>query len=320
MTSERQPVDLEGLNQEFYSGDPAGYFRIRLNMLLLAAGCPDDVQTILERGVRYGGMVTMPLARSSEERDDLLLSYLVTESQALLHHVSEALLRLFLAHASPTRSPWIEVASLRDFKKFKQQAEVIASPHWPAALQDALPVVFLGGTPTEPTVSGDDPIDSITRLLRHLAAGLLEDSNLYNSVKHGMAAIASQDAYIRVATSEGEAIMASHGPSVAFLESSVADDERTWKVTRRGVSIRRAMWLSQLALMEIDALWALGRARYCGAELAGVQVVTREAVNDGISGAFADRGGISTWSRTVAIEQLPARPPKGPARRTRPKR
>jgi hypothetical protein len=49
-------------------------------------------------------------------------AFLITESQALYHHVSEALIRLFLAHSTLPPCPWIEVAALRNFGVFEQRA------------------------------------------------------------------------------------------------------------------------------------------------------------------------------------------------------
>ena len=82
---------------------------------------------------------------------------------------------------------------------------------------------------------------------------------------------------------------------------------------RTGLS-RLFSGMTQLALMEIDALWAIARARYVGTELTGVHVVTPEALADGITGAFADAGGINSFSTTVAVEitvdtTTPTRPP-----------
>ena len=292
------------LNDEFYAGDPAGYFRLRLNMLLLAAGAPDAVNELLEAGVRYEGLVTARLGRSSEERGDLQTAYLITESQALLHHVSEALVRLFLAHVGHPACPWLEVASLRSFSKFKKQAEVLTGFSWPEELEQAVPSLFLGAQGSHESNDQADAVEAITRLIRHLAKGLLDDSNLYNAVKHGVAVIASAEAHFSVATDEGQPILGSHGTSVGFLESKDADRQRTWSVTRRWVSIRRALWMSQLALIELDALWAVARARYTDADISGVQTVTRQAVEDGISGFFADRSPISRSSRVIAVEQL----------------
>lgn len=305
MTSEAPPVDWKRLNENFYSGDPAGYFRIRSNMLMLAAGASDEVQRLLEAGVRYDGLISMELGRSAEERDDLDVAYLVTESQALLHHVSEALIRLFLAHASGPACPWMEVASLRQFSDFKEQVAVLAHHTWPTELADSVPHVFFGGAPKEPDLSTDEARETVTQLLRHLAAGLLKDANLYNSVKHGMAVVGSRDAYVTLATGGGEPLMGSHGPSIAFLESESEGNTRVWKVSRRWLSIRQAMWMSQLAIVEIDALWAIARARYLGVEIKGVRTVTAEALADGITGAFADPRGINSFSTTVAVEQLP---------------
>ena len=68
MTSDAPPVDWKRLNEELYSGDPAGYFRIRSNMLMLAAGARDEVQRLLEAGVRYDGLVTMDASSPSSRR------------------------------------------------------------------------------------------------------------------------------------------------------------------------------------------------------------------------------------------------------------
>lgn len=299
--------DWKRLNEEFYAGDPAGYFRTRLNMLLLAAGASGEVERLLDAGVRYEGLVTVQLGHSSEERGDLHVVYLVTESQALLHHVSEALIRLFLAHAAATPFPWIEVGALRQFAQFKEQVAVLATSTWPKELTAAVPRVFLGGVPRSHKESAVEAASAITRLLRHLASGLLKDANLYNSVKHGMAVVGSEDAYVTIATEGGQPFMGSSGPSVAFLESEKTGDERVWKVTRRWLSLRQAMWMSQLAVVEIDALWAIARARYLDVELKGVRVVTRESVEEGITGAFADVRGVNSFSHTVATEHLRSR-------------
>ena len=84
----------------------------------------------------------MPLDRSTEARDDLHVAFLVTESQAVLHHVSEALIRLFLAHADGGDCPWMEVAALRNFSKFKQEVAVLARGSWPGHYEEAIPYVF----------------------------------------------------------------------------------------------------------------------------------------------------------------------------------
>lgn len=201
---------------------------------------------------------------------------------------------------------YFSLPTLRNFAKFKEQVAVLARSTWPTHYVEALPKVFLGAGGADPATSAAAE-RAIPRLIRHVAGRLLEDLNLYNSVKHGMAVIGSRDAYVSIAEDGAAPFMGSKGPSVAFMESQVEGDRRIWSVTRRWTSIRQAMWLSQLALMEIDALWAVGRARYLGVELKGVLVVTEEAVVDGITGwVFADAGGITRFSTKVAEEILPA--------------
>jgi hypothetical protein len=305
------PVDYDHLNAEFYAGDPASYFQYRLNLLLLAAGNPDEVEAMLTAGVRYEGVVSQPVGHSTDDVGDAHLAYLITESQALLHHASEALARLFLAHADSPPSPWLEVARLREPSAFKAKAEHLAEPLWTAEEDDFVWTVFFGTKPEAPSGVQRDSHAAVTRLLKHLAKRLLQDSSLYNAVKHGMAVLSAETG-MSLSDDETGASFGHRGSSVAFLEASGWQDrERTWTLKRRWVSIRQAMWLAQLAISEIDALWAVARARYRGAALDGVQAVTPEAVESGISGDMADRGGITSFSIVVAVEQRVPKTSKG---------
>jgi hypothetical protein len=90
---------FQQLNKRFYTADPADYFRTRLSTLMLVAGRPGDLLGLLKEGVEYGRIRSQ--ADTNAEVDAAGIDrYVTVESQVLLHHVAEALIRLFLAQIS----------------------------------------------------------------------------------------------------------------------------------------------------------------------------------------------------------------------------
>ena len=297
-------IDWDDLNGHFYSGTPSAYFRTRLNLLVLAAGRPDELAGMLAEGVRYEGLLAKITPGDKGDGDQRNhTAFLVTESQMLLHHVSEALLRLFLGHADLSPCPWLECASLTSFRVFRDRVEGLRRSYWPPALRRQVGRVFLGSaaSPTEPSDEWQDAVRAGERLLRLLARRLNEDAHLYNSVKHGMTVVASGDAYLTIGDSEGRPLIGSSGPSVAFLESERRGDDLVWFEATRWLSLRQTMLLCDLAVRQIDALWAVARARYTDADLSSVDVVTNEAL-DAVMAKDSAAGAVTRFRRVVAVE------------------
>ncbi len=111
------------MNQKFYRGSPHRYFNRRLPSLILAAADNERIRQAFEEGVSFGNLTI----RGAEDYDETeRMNYAVVESVVLLHHASEALVRLFLAHEGKPPCPWLEVARLRH-AAFKQKVEELAS-------------------------------------------------------------------------------------------------------------------------------------------------------------------------------------------------
>jgi hypothetical protein len=96
---------IEGLNHDFYRLEPATYFLFRLRNLLLSAGRGLELVQLLEEGVEVG-VFTLNVNEGSaadsldEEQQDHQHAFVTLETEVLLHHVSETLLRLYLARMS----------------------------------------------------------------------------------------------------------------------------------------------------------------------------------------------------------------------------
>jgi hypothetical protein len=96
------------LNAVFYTADPSDFIKMRVKMLSLV-GTPDvflGPAFAVDRRIgsmAFGGS-EVP---SSEERQ----RYLRTEAVTIVHHASEALLRLFFAHVDHPECPWLGMSA-----------------------------------------------------------------------------------------------------------------------------------------------------------------------------------------------------------------
>ncbi len=117
------------LNERFYEASPHEYFDQRLGLLLLAAGKPEEVEKLLQGGISFGQLglrATQDEAQhateSPETKQRKRERFITAEAEVLLHHASEALLRLYLAHEPVIGAdgppaihpcPWLQIARLR---------------------------------------------------------------------------------------------------------------------------------------------------------------------------------------------------------------
>jgi len=309
VTPEGRPVDWDTYNREFYySASPASYFMARWNLLMLSAAEPDAVGALLVAGIEYDGITAKIEDRPQTEADERQhLAFLITESQSLLHHISESLIRLFLAHAGQPVSPWLEMASLNPFWKFKAQVALLTHSHWPDGLEDEVLPVFLGRPRKDQTAQVLEAKTASIRLIRILSEHLLKDAPLYNSVKHGLTVVAGHAGFSVISEQTGQGF-GSSGTAVAFLEREKCPGGHTWKHTRQLVSIRRTLWLSHLAITQIEALWTIAMWPYSDIQPEGVTVVTNDGIDTAMIGEFSDANAITRFSHFIGFE---AHWPKG---------
>ena len=73
--------------------------------MILAAGAGDQLEEIADQWISYKGLTYRGVARQDDADDEEAVAarerFVIAESEALLHHASETLLRLCLAHEAP---------------------------------------------------------------------------------------------------------------------------------------------------------------------------------------------------------------------------
>lgn len=255
-------------NEAFYRSDPADYLLTRLQLLLLAGGRRTELEAMLQAGVQFAGFTVAPRDPAAvDDRDDQTIAadaadyqnFLTVESQALLHHAAETLLRMFLVHASQADVPWVAFRGT-SWRRFVDMVQfLIDTPPRPEVIAH----VCLGSSQRDETVTEvdwDGAVEGLSAFLRRLASVFLEDANLYNCIKHGLGTRASSTQMIL-----GSMIFAD-GPSVEFPEMSDWDenDVRIWSLTTRWVDVGEAVALTHVAANMTSSIWRVGRARFVG--------------------------------------------------------
>ena len=266
------------LNERFYNADPADYFRIRLSTLLLVAGRTGDLLGLLQEGVEYGRI--RAAADADAEVDAASVArYVAMESQVLLHHAAEALIRLFLAHAGSPPCPWFVLSAETNFSRFKKRVEdQLVKPRRREALEEEAAFILLGRRHLGP---GEDPAkwsnatENLTMFLCVLAERWLKDSRVYNAMKHGLAVIPG-DALFQILDDDGKAIRFGEGTSIEYLEPREWEKDergrrhrREWQTTIRWLDIQEALGLVEVAGLMIDSLWLVAKHRYLGNDAEG---------------------------------------------------
>jgi hypothetical protein len=191
------PENFIDLNESFYRTAPHEHFQQKIFQLLFAAGRPDDLnRAAQEGGLQIGGLSLNPnparLWRDSEQHEQ----FLAVESEVLLHHLGEALLRLYLAHESIPPCPWLEVARLRNFAQFKRLLRARFLDSGEDDRRADVADIFFGARSRDDLFAGHpEPSQevwakgarNIEGFLGFYARHVLGYSNLYNAAKHGFA-------------------------------------------------------------------------------------------------------------------------------------
>lgn len=186
------PEQYPELNRQFYAGHlgPHDYLGHRYRSVFLAAQKPESLPLAFDSQLTVGEMHA--LWPAPEPWDELeIRDYVSTESTVLLHHASEALFRLYLAHADSPECPWLAVARLRIPRHFKESVERFLDKRRDPEVQSSLAWVFYGRRTAPPGDDGswDDVTQALVRMMSHLGDRLLTEGPLYNSAKHGLSLI-----------------------------------------------------------------------------------------------------------------------------------
>jgi hypothetical protein len=256
---EVHPDAYGALNREFYGGSPAQYFEMRLRSLLTmvsneSAGLP---------GSGIGKFEDLEFTFGPDTSSDID-RYVALESTVLLHHTAEALLRLYLGHAFRQPCPWVAIASLRSFVKFKDEVSRMRTDLDSTGRQDDLLEVFSARSDRGQFALTDEEMnlhrDGLIVAMREAATTFLGDSNIYNAAKHGLALIAGESGMTITPTDDSRGSIGQSGLALVTLEVS----NNRWRERTTWLEVKRSLALIHLWTELIQSLWESARLRYVG--------------------------------------------------------
>jgi hypothetical protein len=264
---------IKGLNVDFYRLDPVNYFLFRLRNLLLAAGRGLELERMLIEGVEVG-VFAMSVPEGSkvesldEEQKDEQHAFVTLETEVLLHHVSETLLRLYLTHEHRPPCPWISLSRERSPRRFKNKVLGLVERLQTPEGEESLAQVLLGNT--DRTVFGNSApsdeewtelIDN-TRLWLSWFARYMLDGDVYNAAKHGLGVYPRRTGV--TVEIDGKELARASGPSLEFLQSVRLEGEqgREWRRTTKWVHWDRLFGAIHIGCQLIDRLWTVARYQY----------------------------------------------------------
>lgn len=267
-----------GLNQEFYSAKPHEHIVRKLNLLLLYAGRPDDVEDLLAEGVEYG-RVAMTVTENDDEPDPEEVekdrkNYVTIEVESLYLHTIETLLRFYLAHEGHPECPWLEISRLRVPSAFKEQVEK-------RFLGDDLDLVdrfnrlgpILVGIPPEAYPGGQETLGPVLKALEEtleiFAHDFLDGAARYNAAKHGLAVQAGRHG-MRLGGDDGKPeIISADGQAMNYLEvrpSTNVDGDgkgtpgrKKWNRVTTWIDVEGRIASIRIAAYLLEAIWGIGR-------------------------------------------------------------
>lgn len=274
--------DVHRVNESFYSAKPHEFFQHRITALLVMSGRPEEIARLTSEGVSVGTLTMKSDDPEGKEPDSIVNTdsrrmFTITEAEVLAHHVGETLLRLYLAHEGLPACPAWELAKVRSPSGFKTcvRKRFVGSElssHLPAVSsvffgsEDADGIKFI-----DPPSEGKKP-DSLNaeKFLRHFAQHHLNNANLYNAAKHGLAVTAGNAS---MQFGDGS-VLKQDGDAVTFLESVLnRDKKRQWQLTTAWVRSDVSLAVALLGCRFIEQLLAVARARYLGTPLESIKLL-----------------------------------------------
>jgi hypothetical protein len=304
------PEQFPELNEAFYATKPWEYFNYRNHLLMLAAGASDRLVEIAEDGVTYKGMTYQENPGGGEDEDGdqaevAKENFVIADSEALLHHASETLLRLYLAHEGlSTPCPWLELARVRTPGRLKRRLENRFLEDLTVEERRArVASVFFGVTdrsklrPIPPEGEWKKGLDNIEAFLTHFAQHFL-DADVYNALKHGLA-VRPGDASTRVGDG---ALLKAEGPAIEYLSlRQDSDGHRRWNRSTSWIQPDHSMGLVYLASRLMESIWRIARFRYLNEQPDGLSLWTTPAYGEVMRG-LADGEGAKIIVDTMHVE------------------
>lgn len=297
------------LNATFYGDDPSEYLLTKIEAVTLMLAPAEALAPAYDServvGVSRRGSAPVP---SKEARD----RYVRTECVLVLHHACEMLLRLYFAHVEKQDCPWLGMAASVRFAEFKTKVSTALRTGFD---RDDVGQVFLGGVdPGEADLDVevdefDDTIVAWQLLLETAADTVLSESFLYNSAKHGLTVVHTDESTRMAVTPPdgGTPIQLASGSQLTYLhkpETPGAKGRPEWWVSLTHTLPDQDIEVSFLIQRAVSSLWNVARRRYTG-QPGEVTIVAAGAVRDAIYSPIAAEGSvIRTMSHELTKKNL----------------
>lgn len=267
------PDQFDQLNEEFYRANPADYFRLRVQMLLVALGRSDAVSELLTDGVEWRGlrMATAPSPDLPEEESTKRLEAAgIADAEVIYHHVAECLLRLLVAHLGNPPCPWLELARLRTPGAFKERVAALLAKTDEQLDADLLPLIYGAEVAFErldPAPSAEEVADArrgMVRWVRHFGTTWLGRAAAYNSAKHGFAISAGDAGFTLGPSGPDDFTLERYDPAISYLDVDGPPEDRRWVQRTTFVEPDFNLACAMIATDMIEQVWAIGHSRYVG--------------------------------------------------------
>lgn len=296
------------LRERLYETDPFNYLAQRLVCLLALKDRGTDVLSLVPETFDLGGIAFTRTAGLEAARRDQW-RYAIAESQVILHHASETVLRLYLGHVNRPDQPWIEIAKERNFRRFRSEVEDLRHRIKAGEEGSRIHEVFHGtrdrlkiGSPDPP--AAEDWEMASTNIGEFLIrfSDIYLDSNAYNAAKHGLVVAAGASrAQVEV---DGIEVMQIEGPCLEYLVDRT-DGEDGWGLQTKWVDPDHAIALSIAASHVIRQLWIVAKHLYLGEPLDGFDLLDGLKLCDIDSARSDTEGGKMTMNLKRPDEMKP---------------
>lgn len=260
------------LNKKFYTSKwgPEQYLSARLKAAVLASSDSPLIAQAAAEGFEIGEL-KIAYSVDDDDSDEEAVDFLATESSVLVHHAAETLLRLYFAHEGLPPCPWLETARLRLFPVFKKKVADLLDSLGEADVQASVMEVFTGRrTPGEQATPAQEAAwnaqrDGLVALLGTAGWQLLNDSNLYNASKHGLALFPAQVGFaINFEEAAPEIDLSMEGRALQYLQVVKGPHGKRWEQRTGWVFAEANLSMTYLIARQISSLMSVARARYVG--------------------------------------------------------
>jgi hypothetical protein len=300
------PQAYPRLNEQFYAMKPHEYLDRRLDSLILSVNETEreTIQRLWAKGFSYKGVSAL---KEREETAAELDTYATMESTVLAHHASETLLRLYFAHQHREACPWVAMASLTNFREFKQQVQTLVTElraHDSDRVADLQEVMIGTSNPAllaEMTNEvWEDATEALERLVINAAHRFLNDAHVYNAAKHGLAFHASEVGLSFGAEDSNGTGFSHEGLALTYLEMGPPSDERRWQLTTQWMDPTQNIAITGLLIKQIKQLWESAQMnRHLATKRTRVWLATRAQVDTAFQLRQKKGAGILSMSESI---------------------